>query len=56
MTAERFQAMYPKFADFCQIRQQLDPKGVFMNDYTKRVLVGGPNKTIPHKYINAAQF
>ena len=37
ITAAEFSSMYPKWNDFCRIRQQLDPNGMFLNDNLKRV-------------------
>jgi L-gulonolactone oxidase len=34
-------ARYPRFADFVALRDELDPTGVFTNDYLDRVL-GAP--------------
>lgn len=33
-------AMYPRFKDFVQLRDKVDPQGVFLNPYTKRHLKG----------------
>uniref|UniRef100_A0ABM0MYT4 L-gulonolactone oxidase-like n=1 Tax=Saccoglossus kowalevskii TaxID=10224 RepID=A0ABM0MYT4_SACKO len=38
ITREQFLDMYPKFSRFLEIRQQLDPNGMFMNEYLNRVL------------------
>ncbi|CAO3624526.1 unnamed protein product [Cunninghamella blakesleeana] len=38
-TQKDLQATYPKFNDFLKIRQKLDPKGMFLNDYLKRHLI-----------------
>lgn len=35
--AEGFRKMYPKFDRFMDIRKQLDPTGMFLNDYWLRV-------------------
>ncbi|TIX41820.1 MAG: hypothetical protein E5V40_08970, partial [Mesorhizobium sp.] len=36
MTKERLQQLYPRFDDFVAIRRQMDPEGMFMNDYLRR--------------------
>ncbi|CAO3608903.1 unnamed protein product [Cunninghamella echinulata] len=46
-TQKDLQASYPKFNDFLQIRQKLDPKGMFLNDYLKRHLIY-PSKPSHH--------
>jgi len=33
-------ALYPRFDDFRSARTTLDPSGVFLNDYLRRLLVG----------------
>ncbi|KAI7905527.1 D-arabinono-1,4-lactone oxidase-domain-containing protein [Cokeromyces recurvatus] len=38
-TRESLETSYPKFQDFLQIRQKLDPEGMFLNDYLKRHVV-----------------
>ena len=35
MTQDRLRNVYPKFDDFMQIRKQLDPDGIFLNDPLK---------------------
>lgn len=37
MTAEECAERYPKWQDFQRVRQQLDPKGMFMNPYLERL-------------------
>jgi L-gulonolactone oxidase len=32
-----FAALYPKFNEFAALRQRLDPNGMFVNDYIRRV-------------------
>ncbi len=34
--------LYPEFDKFCQIRQKLDPQGMFLNKYLERVLKINP--------------
>ncbi|MFZ1757225.1 MAG: D-arabinono-1,4-lactone oxidase [Caldilineaceae bacterium] len=36
-TAADFAALYPRWDDFQAVRQELDPKGRFLNDYLRRV-------------------
>jgi L-gulonolactone oxidase len=36
-TPQQFRQMYPKFDDFARVREQLDPRGVFANDYVQRL-------------------
>jgi L-gulono-1,4-lactone dehydrogenase len=38
LDAERLAALYPRFADFLRIRDELDPDRVFANPYLERVL------------------
>ncbi|MGF7015316.1 L-gulonolactone oxidase [Ornithinibacillus bavariensis] len=33
-------ALYPKLPDFLAVRQELDPHGVFLNDYLKEIWIG----------------
>ncbi|CAG8433457.1 5291_t:CDS:2 [Ambispora gerdemannii] len=42
---------YPKFKDFLELREELDPEGIFLNPYLRRHLLGeyGPK-------VDAAQF
>ncbi|XP_072045784.1 L-gulonolactone oxidase-like [Amphiura filiformis] len=37
-TAKEFSHMYPEFNKFCEIRQKMDPQGMFLNAYLERVL------------------
>ncbi len=37
-TADQLREVYPRFADFVALRDQLDPQRVFANDYLDRVL------------------
>jgi FAD/FMN-containing dehydrogenase len=37
-TAETLSERYPGWSDFQAVRAELDPEGVFSNDYTNRVL------------------
>ena len=30
--------MYPEFEKFCEIRQKMDPEGMFLNEYLERIL------------------
>ncbi|XP_077978412.1 L-gulonolactone oxidase-like [Glandiceps talaboti] len=38
ITKDQFMKMYPQFGKFCEIRDNLDPDELFMNDYLERVL------------------
>lgn len=38
LTAETLAARYPRWNDFQRVRAQLDPQGVFLNDYLRRLL------------------
>ncbi len=38
LDAERLRPLYPRFDDFCRVRRQLDPTGLFGNEYLQRVL------------------
>lgn len=35
MTRERLQAVYPHFDDFLRVRREMDPEGLFLNDYLR---------------------
>lgn len=35
LTFNQLQEMYPKFDDFLQVRKQLDPNGLFLNEYLR---------------------
>jgi L-gulonolactone oxidase len=37
LDAERLRPLYPRFDDFCRVRRQLDPAGLFGNEYLQRV-------------------
>lgn len=39
MTRDRLRATYPRYEDFVRIRQEFDPRGIFLNDHL-RALVG----------------
>ncbi|HEU4330521.1 MAG TPA: D-arabinono-1,4-lactone oxidase [Lapillicoccus sp.] len=43
--ADELKQLYPRFADFVALRNQLDPTGVFTNDYLDRVLGPPPGAT-----------
>jgi len=45
VTYEDLEKSYPKMKQFSEIRQQLDPEGMFLNDYLRRHLV--PSSDIP---------
>lgn len=36
LTPAHFKAMYPKWDEFCALRQRYDPQGVFANEWVKR--------------------
>ncbi|KAG1472052.1 hypothetical protein G6F56_001766 [Rhizopus delemar] len=38
-TRHDLEASYPKFNDFLKVREKLDPKGIFVNDYLRRHVV-----------------
>lgn len=40
VTPEEFRKVYPKFDAFLEIRKQMDPTGVFLNEYLERHLLG----------------
>jgi FAD/FMN-containing dehydrogenase len=35
---QRFHDVYPRFDDFLEYRRTADPRGVFLNDYTREIL------------------
>ncbi|PAE38038.1 D-arabinono-1,4-lactone oxidase [Bacillus sp. 7884-1] len=37
LRGDNLTTLYPKIGDFKKIRQQLDPKGIFLNDYLKKL-------------------
>ncbi|KAG0172812.1 hypothetical protein DFQ28_007000 [Apophysomyces sp. BC1034] len=45
-SCKALEASYPKFNDFLQVRQQLDPTGVFLNDYLRRHVVSQSNQSL----------
>jgi hypothetical protein len=34
MTRDRVNDVYPRYEEFSNIRRELDPQGIFMNDHT----------------------
>ncbi|MEX1132376.1 MAG: D-arabinono-1,4-lactone oxidase [Flavobacteriales bacterium] len=40
LTASELKDIYPRWNDFIALREQLDPQGVFLNGYLKRLLLG----------------
>ncbi|KAG0342472.1 hypothetical protein BG004_005672 [Podila humilis] len=50
MTYESLEAAYPKMSQFTEIRKELDPEGMFLNDYLIRHLV--PSSTSPTPQLN----
>lgn len=48
---ETLRALYPKFDDFVQLLDRVDPQGMFRNEYVQRHIFGkrGPN-------VDAAMF
>ncbi|MDR7127863.1 FAD/FMN-containing dehydrogenase [Algoriphagus sp. 4150] len=38
LTAEGLRCLYPKWEQFMQLRRELDPEGIFLNDYLKQIL------------------
>lgn len=40
LEADDLATVYPRFADFCALRDSWDPQGVFLNPYLRRVLTG----------------
>eukprot|EP00794_Sanderia_malayensis_P017007 gene17007-18720_t len=40
VSPDEFRTLYPKFDAFLEIRKQLDPNGVFLNEYLQRHLLG----------------
>jgi FAD/FMN-containing dehydrogenase len=37
LTAETLATRYPRWRDFLRVRERLDPQGVFLNDYLRRL-------------------
>ncbi|MEK5477312.1 D-arabinono-1,4-lactone oxidase [Paenibacillus sp. FSL R5-0407] len=44
MTADRLRSIYPKWDAFHQLRQELDPSGIFLNPYLAEMLQQGDEK------------
>ncbi|ORX92044.1 L-gulonolactone/D-arabinono-1,4-lactone oxidase [Basidiobolus meristosporus CBS 931.73] len=44
LTPSDLSKIYPKFNEFCQLRANLDPTGLFLNSYTRRHLLGLSDK------------
>lgn len=40
LAAGELAGLYPHFGDFQQVRAELDPQGLFLNDYLRRLLLG----------------
>jgi FAD-linked oxidoreductase len=38
MTAEQLLVCYPRWQDFCRLRTEMDPKGIFLNSYLAQML------------------
>jgi FAD/FMN-containing dehydrogenase len=38
MTAEQLLVYYPRWQDFCRLRTEMDPKGIFLNSYLAQML------------------
>ncbi|KAG0211726.1 hypothetical protein BGX28_007488 [Mortierella sp. GBA30] len=43
---EGLEKSYPKMREFCEIRQRLDPEGMFLNDYLRRHLIPEPSPAL----------
>ncbi|WP_353227888.1 D-arabinono-1,4-lactone oxidase [Novosphingobium sp.] len=43
LTAADLRALYPRFDDFCAVRQRMDPAGLFLNPFTARIFKGTPH-------------
>ncbi|RUS20932.1 D-arabinono-1,4-lactone oxidase-domain-containing protein [Endogone sp. FLAS-F59071] len=39
-------ASYPHFQDFLRVRQEVDPAGIFLNDYLRRHIVGAGGRAV----------
>jgi L-gulonolactone oxidase len=39
--AAAFASLYPKWKHFTQLRRELDPEGVFLNDYLQSLFMSG---------------
>ena len=37
--AKEFAGMYPRFGKYLQVRESVDPNGLFLNEYLEHVLV-----------------
>ena len=40
LAAAELKEIYPRWNDFIALREQLDPQGLFLNDYLERLLLG----------------
>ena len=41
MKSETFRAMYPRFSQWCHVKADVDPKGIFSSDMSRRLEMGG---------------
>ncbi|KAJ1978166.1 D-arabinono-1,4-lactone oxidase [Dimargaris xerosporica] len=48
--------LYPKLPDFLKVREELDPDGIFINDYVRRHLFPGNTPTLPEQRDMSYQF
>lgn len=39
-SASDFEALYPRWGEFCEVREELDPEGLFLNDHLRDVFEG----------------
>lgn len=37
--SQHLRQVMPKLRDFCELRRELDPQGMFLNEYTKELFV-----------------
>lgn len=47
--------MYPRFHDFLRVRERVDPKGVLLNSYTRRHLLGQVGEEVDMRVFKAVK-
>jgi FAD/FMN-containing dehydrogenase len=55
LDAATLAARYPHWNDFCRVRAEMDPGGVFLNDYLRRVLDADPTPQPPPSHAGEGE-